>query len=87
MTSCAHCGGDIPDSADFCHHCGSSDSDGWSEQALIGDLNPDHEDEFDYDGFVAEEFGTNRLNRTTPRIWRFVAGVLLLLFFLGLVFF
>lgn len=55
---CFHCGADLPAGAHFCRHCGASEDHGWNE----GDLEDDPaagygaEDDFDYDGFLEEEF-------------------------------
>ena len=78
---CPHCGEDIRSSAKFCRHCGSSDSDGWSNET------DQYEDpDFDYDDFVQEEFSDDvsygYTNTKTKPVWRFVAASLLLLIFL-----
>ena len=75
----------VPDDARACPECGSDEETGWSDRAQAQRLDlPD--DEFDYDEFVKEEFGSKE--RSSPRIkpaglrwvW-WVAGVLLLLAF------
>ncbi|MEM9588070.1 MAG: zinc ribbon domain-containing protein [Planctomycetota bacterium] len=62
--SCSHCGADLPAKATFCKHCGSSDQDGWQEEdeSLAAD------DDFDYDSFIEDEFGTGAgSNSLSPR--------------------
>ncbi|MAI35929.1 MAG: hypothetical protein L7W43_09260 [Rubripirellula sp.] len=74
---CRHCGAVLNEGADFCRACGSSDSDGWRDDADLVD------DDFDYDAYLLEEFSTSGLNRQTPILWRWVAIGLIML--LGLV--
>ena len=88
LVPCQHCGEDIPADANFCRHCGSSDQDGWKDDAYDGVV----DDEFDYDEFVEENFphqyaadGGPRgyTNKNTKPVWRLVAVLLLILFALG----
>jgi len=81
---CPNCGAEVPRNAKSCPECGSDEKTGWSETAYAGSLGlPD--EEFDYDGFVKEEFGSGQ---TKPRgigwFWWAVALLLvaLLIFFL-----
>ena len=71
---CPHCGGEIRSDAKFCRHCGSSESDGWRDEYESDD------EEFDYDDYISEEFGTSVTNTRTRPLWRLVAVVLLILF-------
>jgi hypothetical protein len=75
----------VPDDARACPECGSDEETGWSERAQAQRLDlPD--DEFDYDEFVKEEFGSK--SPSSPQIkpaglswvW-WIAGILLLLAF------
>jgi ribosomal protein L40E len=53
---CPNCGADVPPNAKACPECGSDEQTGWSEAATAANLGlPD--ESFDYDKFVAEEFG------------------------------
>ena len=81
MAACPHCGAEIAEDAHFCHHCGSSEEDGWSEQADT-DL-----DDFDYDQYVAENFPSSASQTSVAPLWRIVAIILLFLFLLGFLFF
>lgn len=72
---CPHCGADIREDAKFCRHCGSSEADGWSDEADYSS-----EDDFDYDEYVAENLSGGVTNTKTSPLWRFVAVVLLLIF-------
>jgi hypothetical protein len=56
---CPNCGANVPPNAKACPECGSDEQTGWSEHAAAADLGlPDQS--FDYDKFVAEEFGPGR---------------------------
>ena len=74
---CPHCGEDIREDANFCRHCGSSDDDGWGDEAE--GYEGESLDEFDYEGFVEDNYGATSANLGTKMRWRFVSVVLLLL--------
>jgi predicted nucleic acid-binding Zn ribbon protein len=74
---CPNCGAEVPARAKACPECGADEQTGWSEKAQAQRLDlPD--DEFDYDEFVKEEFGSE--NKIRPRgirwLWWIVALVL-----------
>lgn len=74
LIPCPHCGGDIEPDAEVCHHCGSSDDDGWGEPDLGLD-----DDEFDYDEFVRDEFSDSSLTTKLSPMWWWTAAALLAL--------
>jgi zinc-ribbon domain len=81
---CPNCGAEIPRGAKACPECGSDEQTGWSAEARAAGLGlPD--DEFDYDEFVKDEFGTGR-NKPRGITWfwwvvaLFLIGALLFLF-------
>jgi hypothetical protein len=78
---CPNCGVEVPPRARACPECGADESTGWSEKAKTQGLDlPD--DEFDYDRFVKEEFGSPAARRGPPGSWVWwLAGILLLLVF------
>ncbi len=83
---CPVCGEEVPVRAVACPECGADHRSGWREDAdQSGGLGlPD--DEFDYDDFVAQEFGGRpRSNGLNPIWW--IAGIVLLvalaLYFFG----
>jgi hypothetical protein len=78
---CPNCGADVPPNAKACPECGSCEETGWSESAATDGLGlPD--EEFDYDDFVAREFGEGKpKQRSGFRLW-LIVGVLLLAAFL-----
>ena len=56
---CPNCGAEVPRDAKACPECGSDETTGWSKKAYADNLGLPDED-FDYDKFVKEEFGTGR---------------------------
>ena len=75
---CPSCGAEVPAKARACPECGADEDTGWSERAQSQRLGLP-EEEFDYDEFVKEEFGSE--NKIRPRgiswFWWAVALVLL----------
>jgi hypothetical protein len=82
---CPECGAEVPRKARACPHCGADEQTGWSDRAQAQRLDLP-EDEFDYEGFVKEEFGDRRrpTDRIKPRhlswLWWVVALLLALAF-------
>jgi hypothetical protein len=54
---CPQCGAVVPPRARACPVCGSDEQTGWSDQATLDRLGVPSE-EFDYDKFIQEEFGS-----------------------------
>jgi len=82
---CPNCGAEVPPDAKACPECGSDELTGWSGKAYADNLGlPD--EEFDYDEFLKEEFGTGRSKPRGISWWWWVTGLLLaaLLLFLFL---
>jgi uncharacterized membrane protein YvbJ len=77
---CPNCGVDVPRHAVACPECGSDEKSGWSDSADTGSPGlPD--EEFDYDEFVKEEFGSGVAKpRGISWLWWFVALLLIVLF-------
>ena len=76
---CPNCGAEVPPKARACPECGADEQTGWSERAAAQRLGlPD--DEFDYDEFVKEEFGSEK-KPLRPRIgwfwWLVAIGLLI----------
>ena len=81
---CPQCGAEVPPHASACPECGSDEQTGWSETAYADNLGlPD--EEFNYNEFVKEEFGTGKIKpHGVGWLWWIVAVLLLvaMLFFL-----
>lgn len=77
---CPVCGEEVPARAVACPVCGADHRSGWREDAdQSGGLGlPD--DEFDYDEFVAQEFGGRPKSSHLNPIW-WIAGIVLLVAF------
>ncbi|RME95649.1 MAG: zinc ribbon domain-containing protein [Verrucomicrobia bacterium] len=74
---CPNCGADIPPGARVCPECGSDEQTGWSEEAYASGLDlPD--EEFDYDEFLAREFGGGTPKEKRARRWRWVLVLVML---------
>lgn len=80
---CPACGEWVPRGAAACDDCGACEKSGWSGDTHADGLNlPD--DDFDYDDFVAREFG-GKASKQPPgmRMWWWVALVLLIVLVVG----
>lgn len=74
--ACPVCGEEVSPNARACPECGACDKSGWSGEA--GDVLPD--DDFDYDKFISEEFGSGTRRAGAVGLWWVIALVLLLAF-------
>ncbi len=83
--TCPVCGEDVPPRALACPECGADHNSGWREDAdTTGGLDlPD--EEFNYDEFVKEEFGSGSRRGIKP-LWWIVAVILLAALIAGLIF-
>ena len=83
---CPVCGEEVPRGALACPECGADHNSGWREGAEEYDGIGLPEEEFDYDAFVREEFGPERVKPSGIRtMWWITAIVLVVamaLFFL-----
>ena len=77
--SCPVCGEDVPVKARACPHCGACEKSGWNEDAREVDGLDLPDEEFDYEKFTAEEFGTPRKLRGRQLLWKIVAVSLVVL--------
>lgn len=70
--TCPVCGVLVPEDALACPECGADERTGWSDEARAQSLGlPD--EGFDYDEFVAREFGGRVSKRRHGRFWWWVA--------------
>jgi hypothetical protein len=76
--SCPVCGETVPAGAKSCPECGACEKSGWREGGEYdGELGVS-DDEFDYERFVGEEFGSGAPKSKTQWMWAVVAAVLLI---------
>ena len=79
--TCPNCGADVPRHAKACPGCGADEKTGWSDSAYADNLGlPD--ENFDYDEFVQEEFGTARVKPRGIHWWWWLTALILILLFL-----
>ena len=78
--ACPVCGEEVPGGSKSCPECGACEKSGWSGTGA-DDL-PD--DEFDYDEFVANEFGSGPKKSQVQWMWVIVAAVLFVVLAWGL---
>jgi len=79
---CPNCGAHVPRNAQACPECGADEQTGWSDSACADNLGiPD--ENFDYDKFVREEFGSERVKpRGIHWVWWLTALAMIGLFLL-----
>ena len=75
---CPVCGEFVPRRSVACPGCGASRDSGWNEEAAVSGLDLPGDDEFDYDDFVAREFGQGRPKKPDRRRLWTVVGLLLI---------
>ena len=78
---CPICGEFVPRGLVSCPACGSCAKSGWREEAGYDGLDlPDAPEDFNYDDFVAREFGGRQKGRQLPNnFWWWVALALLII--------
>jgi hypothetical protein len=75
---CPVCGDDVPPTALACPECGADHNSGWKESSYDGlDLPTD---DFDYDEFVEQEFGSSIKPTGIKLRWWITAIILIILF-------
>jgi hypothetical protein len=78
---CPVCGEDVPPNALACPECGADHNSGWREDADVYDGVDLADEQFDYDEFVRNEFGSGLKSRSIRPIWWITAIALLFAFF------
>ena len=76
---CPVCGEFVPRKAVACAGCGASRDSGWNEEASVSGLDLPDDEAFDYDDFVAREFGQGRPKKPHRRRFWTVVGLVLIL--------
>jgi len=72
---CPVCGESVPRNAEACPECGACEKSGWSADAAYDEL-PDVD--FDYDRFIADEFGGARETTRKEKLWWLAAVVVVI---------
>jgi RNA polymerase subunit RPABC4/transcription elongation factor Spt4 len=83
---CPVCGEDVPRDALACPQCGADHNSGWRGDADIYDGVDVSEDDFNYEDFVKQEFGSQAKPTGLRTIWWIVGLILivaLILYFAG----
>ncbi|MGA2863045.1 MAG: zinc-ribbon domain-containing protein [Verrucomicrobiota bacterium] len=80
--TCPNCGAEVPANARACPECGSDEQTGWSEEAQRGGLDLPEED-FNYEDYVAREFGSRRPAPRGVHWFWWVVGLLAVAAFLA----
>jgi hypothetical protein len=75
---CPVCGDDVPRGALACPECGADHNSGWCEDAGNYDALDLGDEEFDYDRFVQDEFGSPIKPAGIKTIWWLTALLVLI---------
>jgi hypothetical protein len=75
---CPVCGEDVPPRALACPECGADHNSGWRDDATSYD-GVDLPDDFNYDDFVREEFGSSSKPAGISTVWWITAVALLVM--------
>jgi uncharacterized membrane protein YvbJ len=78
--ACPVCGEDVPRGVLACPECGADHSSGWREEADTYDGVDLPDEDFNYDKFVQEEFGSAPKPVGVKTIWWISAIVLIVVF-------
>jgi hypothetical protein len=74
---CPVCGEEVPRNALACRACGADHNSGWRDDAATYDGVDLGEEQFDYEQFVSEEFGTPPKKPALNPLWMITAALLL----------
>jgi hypothetical protein len=83
--SCPVCGENVPAKARACPHCGACEKSGWNEETRATDGLDLPGEDFDYEEFTAEEFGTPRKPRGKELLWKVTAVAIVVLMIIGFI--
>jgi len=78
---CPVCGEDVPRSALACPECGADHNSGWREDADAYDGVDLPDDDFKYDDFIKQEFGSQSRPAGLKTAW-WIVGIVLIAAFL-----
>jgi hypothetical protein len=74
---CPVCGEDVPPNALACPECGADHNSGWRQDAGTYEALDLPDDDFDYNEFVRQEFGSSFKPAGMKTIW-WITGILIL---------
>ena len=74
------CGEDVPRTASACPECGADHTSGWREDAETYDAVALPDEDFNYDEFVQQEFGSSAKPRAIKTIWWITALLIIIVF-------
>lgn len=82
---CPVCGEDVPRTALACPECGADHTSGWREDAKVYDAVDLPEENFNYEEFVKQEFGSSRRSAIKTVWW--ITAILLVAAFIAIYFY
>jgi len=82
---CPVCGEDVPRTASACPECGADHTSGWRENAETYDAVGLPDENFNYEEFVKQEFGSSR-RPTIKTVW-WITAILLVAAFIAIYFY
>jgi len=83
---CPVCGDDVPRNAVACPECGADHNSGWREDADTCDAVDLPDEDFDYEEFVKQEFGSSPKPAAIKTAW-WITAILLLAAFIAIYFY
>ena len=83
---CPVCGEDIPRNALACPECGADYNSGWREDADTYDAVDLPDEDFSYDEFVKQEFGSSPKPGAIKTIW-WITAILVIVAFIAIYFY
>ena len=83
---CPVCGEDVPGTALACPECGADHTSGWREDAETYDAVDLPDEDFNYDEFVQQEFGSSAKPGAIKTIW-WIAAFLIIIAFIAIYFY
>ena len=83
---CPVCGEDVPQHALACPECGADHNSGWREDADTYDGVDLPDNDFNYDDFVKQEFGSSLKPAAIKPVW-WITAILLIVAFIVIYFY
>src|SRR5438093_8239461 len=80
---CPVCNEDVPRGALACPECGADHNSGWREDADTYDAVDLADDDFNYDVFVKQEFGSSQKPTSIKTVW-WITAILVIVAFIAI---